>query len=366
MFSNITYRRIRHIRTNTTLTGTFNVEVEAYLHGRELHARTFPSSRSLSQFFQHQQVSTDFINMYARHASTSNPRRSLFQPNAVSPERQERRLLPSVAVAGTTRNETRANHPGAPTHHRQVRADDVVDQRTFPVLFLPRNHAGRPQPDHAIDPPNQNVGMPNVNNFVDLIGGDSMDDSSSSTGSVQTVSSAELRSCRRQLHRRELPSDISSYESSSDDGNVPMDGTVRAFRLHGRFITDFNILHVEVRGLKMRRHVLVQYRTDFDNEIMTRVVPFEYFNSACHELIYGSTHHPQDGHGKIHRVDPQTGEIFYVVDKILEYEETTDMVRVKWAFTQEPSSGWIARSDMPDVSDEEIKEDISENDTSSL
>ena len=304
--------------------------------------------------------------MYTQHASTSNPRGIPIQPNAVSPDRQDPRLLLPFASIGTPLNLTGANHPGAPTHHRQVHRNDD-DQQTFPVLSLPRNAAERSPPNHDAAPPDYHVRLPNSNNFVSPIGqGDSTDDSSTNTASVQTVSSAELRSCRHHLHRRELPSDVSSYASSTADSEVAIDPTVGAFKLRGKFITDFNILHVEVRGSQMLQNVLVQYRTHLDSETITRVVPFDNFNTASHKLIYACTHHPQDGRGKIGRVDPETGDIFYEIEKFLEYDETTDMVQVKWAFTQEPSSQWIARNDIPGFSVEEIKEEISENDTQSL
>ena len=233
------------------------------------------------------------------------------------------------------------------------------------MLFLSRSAAETSRPHHAAVPSGDNVGLPNSNNLDDLIGSDSTDDSSMNTASVQTVSSTELRSCRRHLHRRELSSDLSSYASSTADTEVAMDPTVGAFKLRGKFITDFNIVHVEVRGSQMLRNVLVQYRTDFESETITRVVPFDNFNTASHDLIYASTHHSQDGRGKIYRVDPESGDIFYEIEKFLEYDESTDMVRVKWAFTQEPSSQWIARNDIPDVSIEEIKEEVSENDSCS-
>ena len=290
--------------------------------------------------------------MYTRHACASKQRPVPVQPNAVSPDRQDRRHLPSIAIAGTTRNETRGNDTGATAHNGQVHRNDD-DRMTFPMLFQPQNPEQHTRSNHATALPNKPM---------DIVGGELTDGSTS----VQTVSSAELRSCRRQLHRRELPSDISSYASSTTDTEVAMDPTVGAFNLRGNFITDFNIVHVEVRGSKMQRNILLQYRTNNDSDTFTRVVPFDKFNTASHELIYAATHHPQDGRGKIDTVDPESGEIYYEIEKFMEYDESTDMVLVKWAFTQEPSMQWIARNDIRDITIEEIKEEISENDISSL
>lgn len=240
---------------------------------------------------------------------------------------------------------------------------DRDDQRTFPVLFSPRNDRASNEPRGDIARGQLPTSIP-PGNFYDLVNS-STDDSSISTSSLQSVSSRELRAAHRQLHRQELPSDVSSYSSSTADSRLAPDPSVGAFKLGRHFITNFNIVRVHVKGKHMKREVLVRYKKDADGSNLTRVVPFHKFNDASHELIYSSPHFPQDGYGSIDRVDPQTGTIFYEVQRIVAYEGDTDMILVEWAMTEQSCSlQWIPRTHMDGATVEEIQEEISGYNTS--
>jgi len=159
---------------------------------------------------------------------------------------------------------------------------------------------------------------------------------------------------RRQIQLSDAPlyhSSASDTSTSTDEfsftDELCADSNAPYFTIDGsKIVSNFRFISVEV-SRDSSRQVMIERKTT-TGEVYTEIVPFHRFNDTAHPLIFKSEHESKYGHGQIDSVDPNDGTIHYVIERMLEYDEDQDMVKVQWAKTEYPSIEWIPRVDLSD------------------